>query len=188
MLPRCLLIVSIAATMGAHGRAQSATTATAPASTAPFSVRIRVDAAKTIGELTPIWRFFGYDEANYTYMKDGKKLLSELGQLGGPQVFVRCHHLLTSGDGSPALKWGSTGVYDEDSEGKPVYNWTIVDRIFDTYLERGLKPYVQIGFMPEALSIHPQDYPHDLPANQRAPANAGQAWPPRDYAKWGELA
>jgi len=155
---------------------------------ADFPVSIRVDAAASRGELTPIWRFFGYDEPNYTYMKDGKKLLSELGQLGGPQVFVRCHHLLTSGDGSPALKWGSTGVYNEDAEGKPVYNWTIVDRIFDTYLERGLKPYVQIGFMPEALSMHPQDYPHHPPPNQRAPANAGQAWPPKDYAKWGELA
>jgi len=155
---------------------------------ADFPVSIRVDAASIRGELTPIWRFFGYDEPNYTYMKDGKKLLSELGQLGGPQVFVRCHHLLTSGDGSPALKWGSTGVYNEDAEGKPVYNWTIVDRIFDTYLERGLKPYVQIGFMPEALSMHPQDYPHHPPPNQRAPANAGQAWPPKDYAKWGELA
>src|SRR5438309_1558592 len=73
-----------------------------------FPVQIKVDCAQVKGELTPIWRFFGYDEPNYTYMKDGKKLLTELGQLGGPQVYVRCHHLLTSGDGSPALKWGST--------------------------------------------------------------------------------
>jgi xylan 1,4-beta-xylosidase len=153
-----------------------------------FPVTIRVDATARRGELTPIWRFFGYDEPNYTYMKDGRKLLSELGQLGGPQVYIRCHHLLTSGDGSPALKWGSTGIYNEDADGKPVYNWTIVDRIFDTYLERGLKPYVQLGFMPEALSTHPQDYPHHPPANERAPEGAGQSWPPKDYAKWGELA
>ena len=152
-----------------------------------FAVTIHVDAAKTVGDLTPIWRFFGYDEANFTYMKDGKKLLSELGRLGGPQVFIRCHHLLTSGDGSPALKWGSTGAYREDADGRPVYDWTIVDRIFDTYLERGLKPYVQIGFMPEALSTHPQDYPHHPPFNERAPPEAGQSWPPNDYAKWGEL-
>jgi xylan 1,4-beta-xylosidase len=150
-------------------------------------VTIHVDAANPIGELTPIWRFFGYDEANFTYMKDGKKLLSELGKLGDPQVFIRCHHLLTSGDGSPALKWSSTGIYREDADGKPLYDWTIVDRIFDTYLERGLKPYVQLGFMPEALTTHPQDYPHHPPFNQRAPADAGQAWPPTDYAKWGEL-
>jgi xylan 1,4-beta-xylosidase len=52
-----------------------------------FPVTITVDAAKPLRELTPIWRFFGADEADYAYMKDGKKLLGELGQLGGPQVF-----------------------------------------------------------------------------------------------------
>ena len=68
----------------------------------------------------------------------------ELGQLGKPQVYFRAHHLLTSGDGSYALKWGSTSAYKEDADGKPVYDWTINDKIFDTYLERGIKPYVQI--------------------------------------------
>ncbi len=157
------------------------------ATNAPFPVTIRIDAGKTIGELTPIWRFFGYDEADYTYMKDGKKLLSELSQLGSPQVYIRCHHLLTSGDGAYALKWSSTSAYKEDADGKPIYDWTINDRIFDTYLERGLKPYAQIGFMPEALTTHPQDYPHHPPINEKAPANAGQAYPPKDYGKWGEL-
>src|SRR6266404_3532940 len=64
-----------------------------------FPVTILVDAAQLQGELRPVWRFFGYDEPNFTYMKDGKKLLSELAQLGPEQVFIRCHHLLTSGDG-----------------------------------------------------------------------------------------
>jgi xylan 1,4-beta-xylosidase len=154
---------------------------------APFPVTVRVDAARAKGPLRPVWRYFGYDEPNFTYMKDGKKLLSELGRLGPQTAFVRTHHLLTSGDGTPALKWGSTNAYTEDAEGRPVYDWTIVDRIFDTYLERGLKPYVQIGFMPEALSTHPQDYPHRPPPNERAPVSAGQAYPPKDYAKWGEL-
>jgi len=158
-----------------------------PGNAGEFPVTIHVDAAQPRGELTPLWRFFGYDEANYAYMPDGRKLLSELGRLGGPQVYIRCHHLLTSGDGSPALKWGSTGIYTEDADGKPVYNWTIVDRIFDTYLERGLKPYAQIGFMPEAMTTHPRDYPHHPPEMERAPANAGQSYPPKDYSKWGEL-
>ena len=122
-----------------------------------------------IGELTPIWRFFGADEADYAYMKDGKKFFGELGQLGGQQVFFRAHHLLTSGDGAYALKWSSTSAYKEDANGKPVYDWTINDRIFDAYMERGVKPYAQIGFMPEALSTHPQDYPHNPPVNERAP-------------------
>jgi xylan 1,4-beta-xylosidase len=155
---------------------------------APFRVTITVDAGKPLGELAPIWRFFGADEPNYTYMKDGKKLLSELGQLGGPQVYFRAHHLLTSGDGAYALKWGSTSAYKEDTNGTPIYDWTINDKIFDTYLERGIKPYVQLGFMPEALTTHPQNYPHNPPKDQRADAAAGQAYPPKDYAKWGELA
>jgi xylan 1,4-beta-xylosidase len=154
---------------------------------AAFPVTISIDAAKPLGELPPIWRFFGYDEADYTYMKDGKKLLAELGQLGGPQVFIRCHHLLTSGDGAYALKWSSTSAYKEDTNGNPVYDWAINDKIFDTYLERGVKPYVEIGFMPEALSTHPRNYPHNPPVDKMAPVNSGQSYPPKDYAKWGEL-
>ena len=141
----------------------------APGPSAPFPVAITVDAAKPVGELTPIWRFFGADEGDYAYLKDGKKLLSELGQLGGPQVYFRAHHLLTSGDGAYALKWSSTSAYKEDTNGTPVYDWTINDKIFDTYLERGIKPYVEIGFMPEALTTHPQNYPHNPPVNRRIP-------------------
>ena len=155
---------------------------------APFPVTITVDAGKPLGELKPIWRFFGADEPNYAYMKDGRKLLGELGQLGTPQVYFRAHHLLTSGDGAYALKWGSSSAYKEDTNGTPVYDWTINDKIFDTYLARGIKPYVQLGFMPEALSTHPQNYPHNPPVNERADPAAGQAYPPKDYAKWGELA
>ena len=154
----------------------------------PIPVTITVHADRPLGEVKPIWRFFGADEPNYAYMKDGQKLLSELGQLGEPQVYFRAHHLLTSGDGSYALKWGSTSAYKEDANGNPVYDWTINDRIFDAYLRHGIKPYVQIGFMPEALTTHPQDYPHHPPVNERADPAAGQSYPPKDYVKWGELA
>lgn len=154
----------------------------------PVPVTINIDAGRPASELTPIWRFFGADEPNFAYMKDGQKLLGELGQLGGPQVYFRCHHLLTSGDGAYALKWGSTSAYKEDASGNPVYDWTINDKIFDAYLAHGIKPYVQIGFMPEALTTHPQNYPRHPPVNERAPVEAGQSYPPKDYAKWGELA
>ncbi|HWI56854.1 MAG TPA: beta-xylosidase, partial [Bacillota bacterium] len=150
-------------------------------------VAIQVDAGKPRGELRPVWRFFGYDEPNFTYMKDGQKLLTELSQLGPRPVYIRTHHLLTSGNGVPALKWGSTDIYTEDAQGRPVYNWTIVDRIFDTYRARGLKPLVELGFMPEALSIHPQDYPHQPPADKMVSPGLGFSYPPKDYAKWGEL-
>src|ERR1051325_1671548 len=81
-----------------------------------IAVSIRVDAAKTHGELKPIWRFFGADEPNYAYMKDGKTLLAQLGEMKRGEVYFRAHNLLTSGDGTPALKWGSTNAYREDAE------------------------------------------------------------------------
>src|SRR5205823_7703864 len=125
-----------------------------------FAVTIRVDAAKTRGDLKPIWRFFGADEPNYAYMKHGRKLIDELGALARGNVYFRAHNLLTSGDGTPALKWGSTGAYSEDAQGRPIYNWTILDRIFDVYVEHGVRPYAQIGFMPRDLSVKPDPYQH----------------------------
>jgi xylan 1,4-beta-xylosidase len=150
-----------------------------------FQVAVRVEAQGELGELRPIWRFFGYDEPNFTYMKDGQRLIAELAKLG--PVSVRSHHLLTSGSGTPSLKWGSTNAYREDAQGRPVYDWTIVDRIFDTLVTRGAKPFVEIGFMPEALSTRPDLYPHDPPPNERAPVEGGQAYPPNDYDKWRAL-
>jgi xylan 1,4-beta-xylosidase len=127
----------------------------APA-TNSFPVTIRVDAAKPIGPLRPIWRFFGGDEPNYATMKDGQKLLADYGNLRPKDVYFRTHNLLNTGDGTPALKWGSTDAYTEDARGNPVYNWKILDLMFDSYLERGVRPYAQIGFMPQALSTRPE--------------------------------
>jgi len=158
------------------------------AEVAPFPVAISVDAAKPLGELKPIWRFFGADEPNYATMKDGKKLIAELGELRPQQVYFRAHNLLCTGDGSPALKWGSTNIYTEDAQGRPVYNWTIVDHIFDTYLARGVRPYVEIGFMPQALSTQPEPYQHEWrPGASYGKIGTGWSYPPKDYAKWGEL-
>jgi xylan 1,4-beta-xylosidase len=157
-------------------------------SNSAFPVAIGVNAAQTKGELRPIWRFFGCDEPNYAYMKDGKKLLAELGQLTPQKVFFRSHNLLTTGDGTPALKWGSSNAYTEDPQGRAIYDWTILDRIFDTYLERGLKPYVEIGFMPKALSTRPDPYQHRwTPTAKYDEIYTGWSYPPKDYAKWAEL-
>lgn len=149
---------------------------------------ITVDLKKEIAPMEPVWAWFGYDEPNYTYMKDGKKLLSEIAALSPVPVYVRAHNLMTTGDGTPALKWGSTNMYTEDENGKPIYNWTIVDKIFDTYIERGMKPLAQFGFMPEALSTKPQPYQHDwkpgMPYNK---IFTGWTYPPKDYTKWSEL-
>jgi xylan 1,4-beta-xylosidase len=168
---------------------QAPPAAPAPPAGTPFPVGIRVDAARATGPLKPIWRFFGADEPNYAYMKDGQKLIADIGALAPKRMYFRAHSLLVTGDGTPALKWGSTNAYTEDAQGNPKYDWTIVDRIFDTYLARGVKPYVQIGFMPEAMSVKPQPYKHAwTPAAKYDEIYTGWAYPPKDYAKWGELA
>lgn len=172
-----------------------ATAADAPAgppadgsSSGGFPVSIRVDAGSPRGELKPIWRFFGADEPNYATMKDGRRLLAELGQLRPQQVYFRAHNLLCTGDGTPALKWGSTDIYTEDAAGRPVYDWKIVDRIFDTYLARGVRPYAQVGFMPQALSIKPKPYQHAWrPGLNYSQISTGWAYPPKDYRKWADL-
>lgn len=151
-------------------------------------VNIEVDVNKETGELKPIWAWFGYDEPNYTYMKNGEKLLRELAALSPATVYVRTHNLMTTGDGSPALKWGSTNMYTEDQNGSPVYNWRIVDSIFDTYIHYKMKPLAEIGFMPEALSLKPEPYKHNWnPADKNSILFSGWAYPPKDYKKWSEL-
>jgi xylan 1,4-beta-xylosidase len=153
-----------------------------------FPVRITVDAGRPLGELKPIWRMFGADEPNYATQPEGEKLIGELGALKHGQVYFRTHNLLCSGDGTPALKWGSTGVYTEDAAGNPVYNWKILDAIFDTYLTNGVRPYAQIGFMPEALSTHPEPYQHHWkPGDPYNEIETGWAYPPKDYNRWREL-
>jgi xylan 1,4-beta-xylosidase len=149
---------------------------------------INVDLSKETGEMKPIWAWWGYDEPNYTYMKDGKKLLSEMAAMSPVPVFVRAHNLLTTGDGTPALKWGSTNAYREDAQGNPIYTWNIVDSIFDTYIKRGMKPLAQIGFMPQALSTKPEPYQHNFkPGSNYGTIYTGWAYPPNNYDKWREL-
>ncbi|HEX4635936.1 MAG TPA: hypothetical protein VH189_07120 [Rhizomicrobium sp.] len=147
-------------------------------------VGITVDLSRKLGPYKPIYAWFGYDEANFTTGRDGKKLLRELRDLSPVPVHIRAHHLLTSGDGMPELKWSSTNVYREDAGGKPVYDFAILDGIFDEYKAAGVVPMVELGFMPKDLTSGANDYQVHYPG--RTTAGSVQA-PPKDYAKWQEL-
>lgn len=153
------------------------------------AVSITVDLKKVKGKMEPVWAWFGCDEPNYAYMKDGKKLLTELGQIKpSTPVYFRAHNMLTTGDGSASFKWGSTNAYTEDANGNPIYNWKIVDSIFDTYLARGIKPMAEVGFMPQALSTKPDPYRHNWkPGDPYGSIYTGWAYPPKDYNKWAAL-
>lgn len=146
-------------------------------------VRIEVDLSKPVGRLEPVWAWVGHDEPNYIYSEEGRNLLTQLSNLSPHPVHDRTHNLLTSGDGAPSLKWGSTNAYTLDATGQPIYNWTIVDKIFDTYKGLGITPLVEIGFMPETLSTHPEPYQHNWPKDFAT----GWAYPPKDYQKWSDL-
>lgn len=163
--------------------------AAAPAAAqAPILVHVRVDSRRVVAPLPPIWRFFGADEPNYTTEPDGGRLLLELGRLRPGRVYFRAHNLMTSGDGKPDFKWGSTNLYTE-KDGRPVYDWTIVDRILDALRARGIHPYLEIGFMPAAISSAPAAVPYRRVWRAGAPDQGASGWsyPPSDYSKWAEI-
>lgn len=77
-----------------------------------------------------------------------------------------------------AIFQDEVGMYAEDSQGQPVYNWSYVDQIYDGLLENGVRPFVEMSFMPRALAASTTPHVfwyHPLPS------------PPKDYAKWEEL-
>jgi xylan 1,4-beta-xylosidase len=82
--------------------------------------------------------------------------------------YVRFHNLLHDED----------GVYDEDERGNPIYNFSYVDQIYDGLLANGVRPFVEISFMPKKLAlrqdVHPFWYQQIVS-------------PPKDYAKWDAL-
>jgi len=77
-----------------------------------------------------------------------------------------------------AIFQDENGVYSEDAQGHPVYNWSYVDQIYDGLLDEGIKPFVEISFMPKALAAR-LDY-HAFWYKQIVA-------PPKDYAKWDAL-
>jgi xylan 1,4-beta-xylosidase len=148
-------------------------------------VSIDVNLQKSEGTLPPVYAWFGYDESNYTTTENGKALLKKLHDTTPEPVYVRAHFLLTSGDGKPELKWSSSNVYSEDGSGKPVYDWTILDSIFDAWVGAHVRPFVELGFMPKALSSHPDPYHIAWPT--KPGETEGWSYPPNDYRKWGDL-
>jgi len=151
-------------------------------------VTISVDLSKTVAPFKPIYSWFGYDEANYTTMRHGTELLKELHDLSPVPVYIRAHHLLTSGSGVAELKFSSTNVYSEDASGNPVYDFKLFDGIFDAYQAAGVRPMVELGFMPEALAA---DLPNRHEPYQvhypKSTVSGRSNNPPKDYAKWDQL-
>src|SRR5260370_3175764 len=120
-------------------------------------------------------------------MKYGKQLLRELHDLSPVPVYIRAHHLLTSGNGVAELQWSSSNVFTLDANGKPVYDFTITDQTFDEFQKAGVRPMVELGFMAKdgaATVAGVNDYKVHYPGRTSSGASKN---PPKDYAVWGEL-
>jgi xylan 1,4-beta-xylosidase len=173
--------------MGGALFAQGTVPSPLPASSEPPAA-VQVDLNQAVGPYKPIYRWFGYDEANYTTMRHGGELLKQLHDLSPAPVYIRVHHLLTSGTGHAELKFSSTNVYSEDANGKPVYDFTILDQIFDAYKAAGVRPLVELGFMPKDLAadLPNRHEPYQVHYPQSTISGKSNN-PPKDYKKWEEL-
>ena len=76
------------------------------------------------------------------YRKDLKEVHDQIGMR-----YVRFHGILDD----------EVGVYDEDEKGNPVFNFSYVDQIYDGLLAEGVRPFVEISFMPYKLAAQPGD-------------------------------
>jgi xylan 1,4-beta-xylosidase len=149
------------------------------------TVQVKVDASKWTGTLPHNWNYVGYDECNYTHSPGGIELIKKFGNLEKP-YYMRTHHLLCTGICHGIYKWGSTNVYIEDEKGNPVYNFEVIDRMCDIWLNNNCKPFFEIGFMPlDMVDLR------DIKVNSWQLYNEykriGWNRPPKDYDKWYSL-
>jgi xylan 1,4-beta-xylosidase len=77
-----------------------------------------------------------------------------------------------------AIFHDEVGLYDEDAEGKPVYNFSYIDQIYDGLLENHVRPFVELSFMPQKLAAKPIDQAFWYKPNVS---------PPKDWNKWDDL-
>jgi xylan 1,4-beta-xylosidase len=129
---------------------------------------IVIDTQAPAHPLPHFWEhIFGSERAAVTMRESYRNDLRRVKQITGIQ-YVRFH----------AIFHDEMGVYDEDSQGQPVYNFTYVDQVYDGLLVNGVRPYVELSFMPKKLAasemLHPFWY-HPVIA------------PPKDYGKWDDL-
>ena len=99
-------------------------------------VNVQVDCAIFLCDLTRMWKSLGYDEINLTYTTRGKNIFKEVGKLKDVPYWIRNHNTFTTGNGLGAPARGSGNVYSEDWEGNPVYNWAILDQVYDIFLQK----------------------------------------------------
>lgn len=146
-----------------------ASTACAAQTTAPTeSETVVIDPTAPGHPFPHFWEeMFGSGRAILTLRESYRNDLHEIKKMTDFR-YVRFHAILHD----------EVGVYDEDEQGHPVYNFSYVDQIYDGLLANGVRPFVEISFMPKKLAAR-----QDVHAFWYKPIVA----PPKDYGKWDAL-
>ena len=130
--------------------------------------QVAIDARAAATPFPHYWeQMFGSGRANLAMRANYRSDMRQVKQITGFR-YVRFH----------AIFHDENGVYSEDAQGNPVYNWSYVDQIYDGLLAEGVRPFVEISFMPKAMASR-----LDYQSFWYKPIVA----PPRDYAKWEAL-
>jgi xylan 1,4-beta-xylosidase len=131
--------------------------------------RIEIDANATTTPFPHFWeQMFGSGRGILSLRESYRNDLRAVKQITDFR-YVRFHAILHD----------EVGVYNEDGRGNPVYNFNYVDEIYDGLLARGIRPVVEIGFMPRQLSFNPDAlHPFWYKPNVS---------PPKSYEKWDGL-
>src|SRR5579884_1285183 len=150
----CLAVALVFVALSSSARAQEET--------------IRIDANATGHPFPHFWeQMFGSGRAILSLRDDYRRDLKTVKDGTGFR-YIRFHGILDN----------EVGVYDEDAQGNPIYNFSYVDQIYDGLLEAGIRPFVEISFMPPKLAANLTPHPFcykPLPS------------PPKDPQKWSAL-
>ena len=134
----------------------------------PSTDMIVVDVNATAHPFPHFWeQMFGSGRAILSLRASYRSDLREVKQITNFQ-YVRFH----------AIFQDEVGVYNEDAQGHPVYNFTYIDEIYDGLLANGVKPFVELSFMPNQLAAKP--ILHSFWYKQNIS-------PPEDWGKWDDL-
>jgi xylan 1,4-beta-xylosidase len=135
---------------------------------APLTQDITIDAGATTRPFPHFWeQMFGSGRAILSLRESYRRDLRAM-KSATDIHYVRFHAIFDD----------EVGVYAEDAQNRPSYNWSYVDQIYDGLLDNGVRPFVEMSFMPRALAASLQPHAfwyHPLPS------------PPKDYAKWETL-
>ncbi len=112
-------------------------------------------------------RMFGSGRAILALRESYRRDLREVREATGFE-YLRFH----------AIFHDEVGFYDEDEYGNPLYNYSYIDQIYDGLLEQGVRPYIELSFMPQKLAATPSRQ-----AFWYKPFDS----PPRDWARWGDM-